>query len=95
MTELLFHQHSYMQEFEGTVTDVLDSGVALDRTAFYIGGGGQPSAGRFAANAQGITGKVDVVIEHRNAPPGTRTHTRTQGDVDAETITGYALQGAQ
>ncbi len=43
MTELLFHQHSYMQEFEGTVTDVLDSGVALDRTAFYIGGGGQPS----------------------------------------------------
>ena len=43
MTELLFHQHSYLEEFEGTVTDVLDSGVALDRTAFYIGGGGQPS----------------------------------------------------
>ena len=43
MTELLFHQHSYLKEFDGTVTDVLDSGVALDRTAFYIGGGGQPS----------------------------------------------------
>lgn len=43
MTELLFHQHSYLKEFEGTVTAVLDSGVALDRTAFYIGGGGQPS----------------------------------------------------
>ena len=43
MTELLFHQHSYLKEFEGTVTDVLETGVALDRTAFYIGGGGQPS----------------------------------------------------
>ena len=43
MTELLFHQHSYLKEFDGVVTDVLESGVALDRTAFYIGGGGQPS----------------------------------------------------
>ncbi len=43
MTELLFHQRSYLKEFDGVVTDVLESGVALDRTAFYIGGGGQPS----------------------------------------------------
>ena len=43
MTELLFHQHSYLQEFDATVTDAADAGVALDRTAFYTGGGGQPS----------------------------------------------------
>ena len=43
MTELLFHDHSYLQEFEATVTAVADAGVELDRTAFYIGGGGQPS----------------------------------------------------
>ena len=43
MTDLLFHDHSYLQEFDATVTDVADAGVALDRTAFYIGGGGQPS----------------------------------------------------
>ena len=43
MTDLLFHQQSYLKEFDGVVTDVLESGVALDRTAFYIGGGGQPS----------------------------------------------------
>jgi len=43
MTDLLFHNHSYLQEFEAVVTGVADSGVALDRTAFYIGGGGQPS----------------------------------------------------
>ena len=43
MTQLLFHDHSYLQEFDATVTGVADAGVALDRTAFYIGGGGQPS----------------------------------------------------
>ena len=43
MTELLFHGHSYLREFNATVTGVADAGVALDRTAFYIGGGGQPS----------------------------------------------------
>lgn len=43
MTELLFHEESYLKEFEATVTDVVEGGVVLDRTAFYAGGGGQPS----------------------------------------------------
>lgn len=43
MTELLFHSESYLKEFEATVTDVVDGGVVLDRTAFYAGGGGQPA----------------------------------------------------
>ncbi|MEE3012608.1 MAG: alanyl-tRNA editing protein [Chloroflexota bacterium] len=43
MTELLFHADSYLKEFEATVTDVVDGGVILDRTAFYAGGGGQPT----------------------------------------------------
>ena len=43
MTELLFHTESYLKEFEATVTDVVDGGVVLDRTAFYTGGGGQPT----------------------------------------------------
>jgi misacylated tRNA(Ala) deacylase len=43
MTDLLFHEHSYLREFDAIVTDVADTGVALDRTAFFIGGGGQPS----------------------------------------------------
>ena len=42
MTDLLFHDDSYLKEFEATVTDVVEGGVALDRTAFYVGGGSQP-----------------------------------------------------
>lgn len=42
MTELLFQNDSYVKEFEATVTEVVDQGVVLDRTAFYVGGGGQP-----------------------------------------------------
>ena len=43
MTELLYHTESYLKEFEASVINLLDTGVVLDRTAFYTGGGGQPS----------------------------------------------------
>jgi misacylated tRNA(Ala) deacylase len=44
MTDLLFQTDSYLREFPATVVAVnTDEGaVALDRTAFYPGGGGQP-----------------------------------------------------
>jgi misacylated tRNA(Ala) deacylase len=44
MTEMLCQTDSYVQEFAATVTaiDAAHSAVALDRTAFYPGGGGQP-----------------------------------------------------
>ena len=44
MTELLYQTDSYMKEFDGVITSILDSerAVVLDRTAFYPGGGGQP-----------------------------------------------------
>jgi len=47
MTDLLFYDDAYLKEFDATVTAVYsgDKGtrVALDRTAFYPGGGGQPN----------------------------------------------------
>jgi misacylated tRNA(Ala) deacylase len=45
MTELLFQTDSYIKEFQATVVAVNpdEGAVALDRTAFYPGGGGQPS----------------------------------------------------
>jgi misacylated tRNA(Ala) deacylase len=45
MTELLFQTDSYKREFEATIiaVDEENGGVVLDKTAFYTGGGGQPS----------------------------------------------------
>ncbi len=43
MTELLYLEDSYLKDFQARVTDLAENGVVLDRTAFYVGGGGQPS----------------------------------------------------
>lgn len=42
-TRLLFQTDSYLREFTAKVTAVADNAVALDQTAFYPGGGGQPA----------------------------------------------------
>ncbi len=43
MTEQLFLNDSYTQEFEACVVKLDGREVTLDRTAFYPGGGGQPA----------------------------------------------------
>lgn len=45
MTDMLYQTDSYVREFEARVVAVDPAGnrVALDRTAFYPGGGGQPN----------------------------------------------------
>ncbi|HUW13187.1 MAG TPA: alanyl-tRNA editing protein [Anaerolineae bacterium] len=42
-TELLYHVDSYVREFEAKVVAVQGAQVALDRTSFFPGGGGQPA----------------------------------------------------
>ena len=44
MTDLLYQTDSYLREFDATIVAVDSAAgrVALDRTAFYPGGGGQP-----------------------------------------------------
>ena len=41
-TELLYLRDSSLRSFEATVVDADETGVELDRTAFYVTGGGQP-----------------------------------------------------
>jgi len=43
MTEMIYLQDAYVQSFEAQVIGEVDGGVILDRSAFYPGGGGQPS----------------------------------------------------
>jgi misacylated tRNA(Ala) deacylase len=42
MTELLYLRDAYLREFDATVVDTRDDAIALDRSAFYPTGGGQP-----------------------------------------------------
>lgn len=44
MTKQLYHENSYLKEFNAVVTDVEKgiNGIVLNRTAFFPGGGGQP-----------------------------------------------------
>lgn len=42
MTELLYLQDAYLQEFTAVVIELVNGGVVLDRSSFYPGGGGQP-----------------------------------------------------
>jgi misacylated tRNA(Ala) deacylase len=43
VTELLYQQDAYIKEFDAMVTNVSEDAVALDSTAFFPPGGGQPS----------------------------------------------------
>ena len=43
MTEIICYKDSYLREFEAVVVESTNTGVVLDRTAFYPGGGGQPA----------------------------------------------------
>jgi misacylated tRNA(Ala) deacylase len=58
MTELLFLTDAYLREFDATVTAVDPEGqrIALDRTAFYYTGGGQPHD----TGMLGVLGVTDV-----------------------------------
>jgi len=59
VTDLLYMTDSYLREFPATVTAVQGQMAALDRTAFYSGGGGQPcDAGTLRAAAGGATWRV-------------------------------------
>ena len=89
MTELLFLNDAYVSEFDAVVTAVTDDGgVVLDRTAFYIGGGGQPcDVGTLTDTATGAQYQVT-----RAARAGGQIVHTIEGD--AGPAVGAALHGA-
>ena len=60
MTEQLYQTDSYLQAFDAVVVAVDGQAVALDRTAFYPGGGGQPADVGSLAWAGGSSQVVQV-----------------------------------
>jgi len=75
MTELLYHHDSYLKEFDALVTEVTGDGVVLDRTAFYIGGGGQPHDTGFL-----IAGDREYPVTRVGRSEGKIVH-RIEGDL--------------
>jgi misacylated tRNA(Ala) deacylase len=60
-TEQLSLRDAYLREFDATVVAVSDTSVALDRTAFYATGGGQP-------HDTGTLGGLAVVDVRKEGP---------------------------
>jgi misacylated tRNA(Ala) deacylase len=53
MSETLYETDAYTKEFDAEVTEQVEGGVLLTRTAFYPGGGGQPcDVGTLAAGGR-------------------------------------------
>jgi misacylated tRNA(Ala) deacylase len=89
MTQPLYHTDAYLRDFEATVAAVEGQAVALDRTAFYPGGGGQPNdVGSLTAGGQtwAVTkvrkAGADVWHELDGAPPTVGTAVRGTLDWD-------------
>ena len=81
MTEELFRADHYLKACEATVTGVEPRGVQLDRTVFYVTGGGQPGDSgtlklsdgrtvRIADTRKGeLPGEIFHVLEAGHVPP--------------------------
>ena len=90
-TELLYLRDAELRAFDTVVTDVVDGGVVLAATAFYVTGGGQPhdtgtlswdggTAKVIDVRKDRETGEVVHVLDHAIPAVGTAVH----GEVDWE-----------
>ena len=82
-TELLFLRDAYLTTFEATVTAVDGDRVALDRTAFYPTGGGQPhDTGRLGAARVTDARKDGEDVWHTLEGPLPSAGERIDGEID-------------
>jgi misacylated tRNA(Ala) deacylase len=88
-TELLYLRDAYLRAFEATVADVGDDGVVLDRTAFYVTGGGQPhDTGRLSwpGGEAAVTAvrRHEGAVRHALDGPAPAVGERVRGEIDWE-----------
>ena len=87
MTEILCYEDSYIREFDAAATAVTRRGVVIDRTAFYPGGGGQPSDTGVLTGADG----AEYPVKRVRRDSGQYVH---ELDGDARPAVGDSLRGA-
>jgi misacylated tRNA(Ala) deacylase len=89
MTDKLYHSDAYMKEFKAVIQAVKEDAVQLDRTAFYPGGGGQPSdQGSISVGGVEIPvtkvkadqGEIWHTLEGESPPVGTSVFGRVDWD---------------
>lgn len=90
MTELLAQTDAYLREFTAQVTEIVDGGVVLDRTAFYTGGGGQPCDTGYLDDGTRTysvskVGRADGKIVHQIAGPRPAEGATVTGRIDWDT----------
>jgi misacylated tRNA(Ala) deacylase len=85
VTDLLFLRDAYLRSFDATVTEARDGAVALDRTAFYPTGGGQPhDTGRLGDAAVVDVRKEGDQVWHTLDGPVPAVGQPVHGEVDWE-----------
>jgi len=87
MTELIYFSDCYVKEFGANVTRVHGNRVALDRTAFYPTGGGQPCDTGTLYGEQGVARVVEVVkagaeVFHSLDGPIPKQGSRVEASID-------------
>jgi misacylated tRNA(Ala) deacylase len=82
-TELLYLRDAYQREFDATVLAARDDQVALDRTAFYPTGGGQPhDTGTLAGRGVADVRKEGDLVWHRLDGPVPAEGEHVNGEID-------------
>jgi misacylated tRNA(Ala) deacylase len=82
-TELLYLHDAYLREFTATVVDRREGAVALDRTAFYPTGGGQPhDTGRLGGLAVTDVRKEGDLVWHTLDGDAPALGAEVAGEVD-------------
>jgi misacylated tRNA(Ala) deacylase len=84
-TELLYLRDAYLREFAAMVVAVRDDQVALDRTAFYPTGGGQPhDNGTLAGSRVVDVRKEGDLVWHRLDGPVPAEDEQVRAEIDWE-----------
>ncbi len=82
-TEMLFLRDAMLREFDAVVVEVREGAVALDRTAFYPTGGGQPSdTGLLGGFEVASVRKEGDLVWHDIGGDGLEVGDRVHGAID-------------
>ncbi len=88
MTHLLCYTDAYQKSCEATIVEILEQGIILDRSVFYVQGGGQPGDNGVINNKFGS--RIEVVNTAKDRESGKIVHL-TENPAPQEFTTGQLV----